>query len=141
MPTFRSDDGQAAMVRFLPGEDLLAGLNEAAADLGFEAATVQVVGAVRTLAVAYFNQEAKRYEPHRFEGGLEICGGVGNVSLKDGEPFVHIHLSGAASDGMAVAGHLTEGTEVYMIEAYFRAFGGGAPVREQDEEVGLPVWH
>jgi len=28
-----------------------------------------------------------------------------------------------------------------MIEAYFRAFGGPAPTREHDEEVGLPVWH
>lgn len=141
MITFRSDDGKAAMVRLLPGTDLLAGLNEAAATLGFEAATLQIVGAVRTLAVAYFDQGTKVYEPHRWEGGLEISGGIGNVSLKDGNPFVHIHVTGSTRDGSAVAGHLTEGSEVYMIEAYFRVFEGPAPVRELDEEVALPVWH
>jgi hypothetical protein len=142
MIVFRSDDGKAAMVRLLPGTDLLIGLNQAAKDLGIQAGTLQLVGAVRTLSVAYFDQESREYEPHHYVGGLEISGGVGNVSLKDGEPFVHMHLSGwAKEEGKAVAGHLTEGTEVYMIEAYYRAFEGPAPVREMDEEVGLPVWH
>jgi uncharacterized protein len=139
---FRSDDGKAAMVRLLPGTDLLAGLNAAAAELGFQAATVQVLGAVRTLSVAYFDQETRTYEPHHYRGGLEISGGLGNVSIKDGEPFVHIHLSGwAKEEGRAIAGHLTEGSEVFMIEAYYRVFEGTPPVREFDEEVGLPVWH
>jgi hypothetical protein len=141
MKMFRSEDGKAAMVRLLPGTDLLDGLNQAAAELGFRAATLQIVGAVRSLAVAYFNQNTKQYEPHRYEGGLEISGGIGNVSLKDGEPFVHIHVTGSGQDGRAVAGHLTQGTEVYMIEAYYRTFEGPAPVRELDEEVALPVWH
>lgn len=142
MIVFRSDDGKAAMVRLLPGTDLLQGLNDAAKELGFQAATLQLVGATRTLSVAYFDQETRRYEPHHYVGGLEISGGVGNVSLKDGEPFVHIHLSGwAKEEGKAVAGHLVEGSEVYMIEAYYRMFEGKAPVRELDEEVGLPVWH
>lgn len=141
MKAFRSDDGKAAMIRLLPGDDLLGGLNRAAAELGFRAATLQIVGAVRSLAIAYFNQETKSYEPHRWEGGLEISGGIGNVSLKDGQPFVHLHVTGSNRDGSAVAGHLVEGTEVYMIEAYFRAFEGEAPIRELDEEVGLPVWH
>lgn len=142
MIVFRSDDGKAAMVRLLPGTDLLRGLNEAANDLGFQAATLHVLGAVKTLRVAYFDQDAKQYVFHDYEGGLEITGGVGNVSLLDGQPFVHIHLSGWTKEtGKAVAGHLAEGTEVYMIEAYYRVFEGPAPVRELDEEVGLPVWH
>lgn len=142
MKIFRSDDGMAAMVRLMPGSDLLGGLNAAAAELGFEAATVQVLGAVRSLSVTYFDQQTKKYaEPHRYETGMEVSGGIGNVSLKDGKPFVHIHVAGADREGRAYAGHLIEGSEVYMIEAYFRAFEGTAPVRELDEEVGLPVWH
>lgn len=142
MIVFRSDDGKAAMVRLEPGEDLLNGLNQAAADLGFDAATLQIVGAVKNLVVAYFDQQTKRYlDHHRYDTGMEIAGGLGNVSLKDGVPFVHIHVTGADSEGKAYAGHLVEGSEVYMIEAYFRVLEGTAPVRELDEEVGLPVWH
>jgi predicted DNA-binding protein with PD1-like motif len=142
MKMFKSDDGKAAMVRLLPGTDLLDGLNQAAAELGFSAATVQVLGAVRKLVVAYFNQDTKEYARlPQDDMPMEVSGGVGNVSVKDGKPFVHIHVTGASGLGPAVTGHLMEGTEVYMIEAYFRVFEGTAPVRELDDEIGLPVWH
>jgi predicted DNA-binding protein with PD1-like motif len=72
---------------------------------------------------------------------MEVSGGVGNISLKDGKPFVHIHVTGGSGVGPTVTGHLMDGTEVYMIEAYFRVLEGEAPVRELDDEIGLPVWH
>ena len=142
MKFFRSGDGKSAMTRLLPGTDMLQGLNQAAAELGFDAGTVQVVGAVQNLVVGYFDQEAKEYdEPQRYDEGVEIAGGVGNISLKDEAPFVHIHVTGSKRDGSTVGGHLMDGTTVYMIEAYLRVLEGDAPIRELDEEVGLPVWH
>jgi predicted DNA-binding protein with PD1-like motif len=139
---FPSDDEKAALVRLMPGADLLAELNKCAKYLGMRAGTLSVVGAVQNLVVAYFDQAAKKYRDFdRYDTPMEISGGVGNVSMKDGEPFVHIHITGAAADGTIVAGHLMEGTKVYMIEAYFRVLEGEAPVREPDDELGLPVWH
>jgi uncharacterized protein len=140
MRLFPSNDGSAAFVRLARGSDLLRSLNEAAAELGFEAATLQLVGAVERLRVAYYRQDTKEYEIHDFDAPHEISGGVGNVSLKDGKPFVHIHVTGSGADGRAVAGHLVEGTRVFLIEAYFRRLDGPAPVRELEEDIGLPVW-
>ncbi len=140
MRIYPSEDKKAAFVRLERGSDLLDSLNEAAAELGMEAATLQIVGAVERLAVAYYRQDTKEYEPHEYEAPHEISGGVGNVSLKDGEPFVHIHVTGSGADGKAVAGHLTRGTRVFLIEAYFRRLDGPAPVRQFEEDLGLPVW-
>jgi predicted DNA-binding protein with PD1-like motif len=137
---YPSDDKKAAMVRLEKGSDMLRSLNEAAAELGIEAGTLQVLGAVERLAVAYYDQDTHEYVNHEYDAPHEISGGVGNVSIKDGAPFVHIHVSGSAADGAAVAGHLIEGTRVFMIEAYFRRLDGPAPVRELDEEIGLAVW-
>jgi uncharacterized protein len=137
---YPSEDGKAAFVRLERGSDLLTSLNEAAAELGLESATLQVVGAVEALKVAYYRQDTKEYETHEFDAPHEISGGVGNVSLKDGKPFVHIHVTGSGADGRAVAGHLVEGTRVFLIEAYFRDLGGPAPVREQEDDLGLAVW-
>lgn len=142
MKVFRSDDGKAALVRLMPGDDLLKGLNEAAAELGYDAGTVSIVGAVQNLVVAYFDQDKKEYRPFlRFDEPMEISGGTGNVSLKDGAPFVHVHVNGSDPQGRSVGGHLMDGTTVYMIEAYFRVLEGEAPVRELDADVGLSVWH
>jgi predicted DNA-binding protein with PD1-like motif len=51
--TYPSDDGRAAFVRLPRGVDLLDSLNEAAATLEIEAGTLQIVGAVEELTVAY----------------------------------------------------------------------------------------
>lgn len=140
MRIYPSDDGKAAFVRLERGTDLLGELNEAARRLGFEGATLQIVGAVEALRVAYYRQDTKEYEIHEFDEPHEISGGVGNVSVKDAAPFVHIHVTGSGADGRAVAGHLVEGTRVFLIEAYFRRLDGPAPVRGFEEDIGLPVW-
>jgi predicted DNA-binding protein with PD1-like motif len=137
---YPSQDGKAAFVRLERGSDLLKSLNEAAVELGLEGATLQVVGAVEALKVAFYRQDTKEYETHEFDAPHEISGGVGNVSLKEGKPFVHIHVTGSGADGRAVAGHLVEGTRVFLIEAYFRDLGGPAPVREEEDDLGLAVW-
>jgi len=137
---YPSQDGRAALVRLERGSDMLGSLNEAAAALGISAGTVQAIGAVSELAVAYFVQETKRYHDIHFPEHLEIGSALGNVSLKNGEPFVHMHVTATRIDGRTVGGHLTEGTRVFLVEAYFRALDGPAPVREQDDEIGLAVW-
>ena len=141
MQIYPSDDGNAAFVRLERGSDMLQGLNEAAAKLGVEAGTVQAIGAVTDLVIGYFDQDRKEYRTTSIPSSFEIGSGVGNVSVKEGKPFVHLHVVATGPDGAAVGGHLMEGTKVYLIEAYLRRLGGPAPVREQDDDIGLAVWH
>jgi predicted DNA-binding protein with PD1-like motif len=137
---FPSNDGAAAFVRLPRGSDLLQGLTEAAQKLGLDAATIQGIGAVDGLSVAFFEPEEKEYQPLRFDEHFEITSSLGNVSTKDGRPFVHVHVTASDRQGRVVGGHLLEGTTVFLIEAYFRSLGGEAPVREQEEDLGLAVW-
>jgi predicted DNA-binding protein with PD1-like motif len=137
---YPSDDGNAAFVRLAKGTDLLQELNDAAQKLGIEAGTVQAIGAVSELSIGYFDQTRKEYRTNSFASAFEIGSGLGNVSLKDGAPFVHLHVIATGPDGATVGGHLMEGTKVYMVEAYLRQLGGPAPVREQDDDIGLAIW-
>ena len=140
MEIYPSDDGNAAFVRLDRGTDMLQGLNEAAAKLGVEAGTVQAIGAVIELVIGYFDQDRKEYRATALPSSFEIGSGIGNVSLKDGKPFVHLHVVATGPDGAAIGGHLMEGTKIYVIEAYFRQLGGEPPVREQNEDIGLATW-
>jgi uncharacterized protein len=140
MNIYPSDDGKAAFVRLDRGTDLLTSLTEAATKLSIEAGTVQAIGAVDDLTVAFFEPGAKEYEPIPVREHLEITSSLGNVSLRDGKPFIHVHVTAGRRDGTTVGGHLLEGSTVFMIEAYFRALGGPAPVREIEDDIGLAVW-
>jgi predicted DNA-binding protein with PD1-like motif len=140
MKVYPSDDHAAALVRLPRGSDLLQGLTEAAQKLGIEAGTVQAIGAVDNLTVAFFEPEEKEYEPLHIDEHLEITSSLGNVSLRDRQPFVHVHVTASDRQGRVVGGHLLEGSTVFLIEAYFRALGGDAPVRRQEDDLGLAVW-
>jgi predicted DNA-binding protein with PD1-like motif len=136
--TYPSDDGRAAFVRLPRGVDLLESLNEAAVELGIEAGTLQIVGAVEELTVAYYRQDTQAYEPHRYTEAMEISGGVGNVSIKDGAPFVHIHVTGSRRDGSAVGGHLFEAHVGATLELFVLRFDGELR-RTLDEATGAAL--
>lgn len=130
----------AAMARLSRGTDLLDGLSALAAELRMKAGTVQVIGAASKLVLGYFDQERREYETIELPGHWEIASGLGNVSIRDGQPFVHLHIVASGADGRAVGGHLMPGTIVFLAEAYVRALDGEPPVRILDEEMGLAVW-
>ncbi|MDP8957182.1 MAG: DNA-binding protein [Actinomycetota bacterium] len=139
MKTYRSDDGKAAFVSLEPGEDLLDGLNRAVQELGLQAATLQVIGGLEEAKVGYFDRETKQYREIG-TGHVEISAGLGNVSLRDGEPFIHLHLALSGPTGATIGGHAMEGCKAFVVEAYFRKLEGAPPTREENPDIGLKVW-
>ena len=138
MKTYPSDDGKAAFVSLERGEDLLDGLNRAVRELGIEAATLQVIGGLEEAKVGYFDRDAKQYL--EIPTGHVEMQGLGNVSLRDGEPFIHLHLALSGRNGSTIGGHALEGCKAFVVEAYFRKLDGPAPTREENSDIGLRVW-
>jgi uncharacterized protein len=139
MKTYPSEDGTAAFVSLERGEDLLDGLNRAVAALGIQAGTVQLIGGLEEATVGYYDPESKQYREIA-TGHVEIASGLGNVSLRDGDPFIHLHLALSGPTGNCIGGHAMEGCKAFVVEAYLRTLGGPAPTREEDPDIGLRVW-
>src|SRR6266540_4267453 len=137
MKLYASTSGEAAFARLAKGGDFLRELTRAANEIGIEAGTVQAIGAVSRLVLGFYDQDRREYEQLTFHEHLEIASGLGNLSLRDGESFVHLHVVASRADGSTIGGHLMEGSTVFAAEAYFRSLDGPAPVRELDEETGL----
>jgi predicted DNA-binding protein with PD1-like motif len=137
--TYPSDDGKAAFVSLERGENLLEGLNAAVEALGLEAATLQVIGGLERATVGYFDPATKQYLPTS-TGHVEVSAGLGNVSIRDARPFIHLHLVLSAPDGSTVGGHAMEGCRAFVVEAYFRKLDGPPPVRQETPGMGLKVW-
>ncbi len=138
MRTYPSDDGKAAFVSLARGEDLLEGLNRAVQELKLQAATLQVIGGLEEAKVGYFDRDVKQYREISTDH-VEMQG-LGNVSLRDDEPFIHLHLALSGPTGATVGGHALEGCKAFVVEAYFRKLEGPAPTREEDPDIGLRVW-
>jgi predicted DNA-binding protein with PD1-like motif len=69
----------------------------------------------------------------------EIASCVGNISMKDGIPFVHAHAVLADQNGNIKAGHLLEG-KVFAAEVHLTELIGSKLVRKNDPVTGLSLW-
>jgi predicted DNA-binding protein with PD1-like motif len=127
--------------RFECGDDLLAALTEFCKAQNIRLGTFSVIGAVKNVKLGYYNQQEKKYTGCvALDQKLEIASCMGNISIKDGEIFVHAHIVLADWEGRAYGGHLMPGTEVFAAEYNIQEYSGGELKRVKDEVTGLPLW-
>ena len=132
--------GRAFVGRLETGSDLVDEIERHCAEHGVTAAQVTVIGAVRRARYAYYEQDGRRYRELETDTHHEIVGFVGNISLREGRPFLHAHATFADADGQTVGGHLLRGIDVFVAEVMIRELSGVALVRQHDEETGLALW-
>jgi uncharacterized protein len=125
----------------LPMEkDLLEAITGAFKERSIAKATFSVIGAVSSAVLAFYNPHTRAYENKEFPGLLEIASCMGNVSEKDGEVFVHAHITLAGDDFRCIGGHLMQGTKIFAAELHGIPMPGNTPVREFDQPTGLFLW-
>lgn len=98
------------VLRFETGEDLLAKMLEAlhlnGVNQGF---VISGIGHLAPVRLGYFVGEG-RYEEVDFPGGGELLNLSGNISLKAGSPFPHLHATLGRQDFGVFGGHVVSAT-------------------------------
>jgi predicted DNA-binding protein with PD1-like motif len=98
------------MGRLAKGDDLLQALENFCRQQDIQVGEVRALGAVTKARVGYYHQEERKYYFLDLDQPLEILALVGNISIKDGKPMVHAHVTLGDTEGRAYGGHLAEGT-------------------------------
>ncbi len=111
--------GREFMFRIPEGEEFVSWIENFARENGIRTAQVMAIGSLRNATLGYFHEDEGVYERFEVEDTRELVSAIGNISLKDGEPMLHIHVSLGSRDGSLVGGHLFRG-EVFVAEVYVR---------------------
>ena len=122
------------------GGDLLEELTGLCEKENITLGTVEAIGAVQKARIGYYDQAARVYEFVEFNTHLEIASLLGNISIRDGKPMVHAHVTFSDEQGVCCAGHLAAGTTVFACEFHITVCDGPAFTRDHDEQTGLPLW-
>lgn len=122
------------------GSDLLESLTEFVQRENIRLGRVQAIGATTHAVVAFYDQQTKVYNPLEFPGGMEILNLNGNVSMRDGKPFVHVHILLGDAEGKVFGGHLLPGTKLFACEVTIDELDGEELDRARDERTGLHLW-
>jgi len=122
------------------GGDLLQELTRLCRTQNITLGKIEALGAVKKARIAYYDQKNRVYRFRTIDQHLEITCLIGNISLGDGEPIVHSHITLADSGGNAYGGHLAEGTIIFACEVFIQEFKGAPLKRGFDKTTGLPLW-
>lgn len=124
--------------------DLLGQINEFCKQNNIKSGMINAIGAVQNIKLGYYKQDVKQYvtldENLSDKGPFEIVNCTGNVSLKEGEPFCHIHIIVSDREGKCFGGHLMPGVKIFALEFIIHSFEGVELHRGIDEITKLPLW-
>jgi len=134
----RFSRGRNLMFRIPEGEEFLTFINKFAEKHNILVGTVTAIGTLRNPKIGYFEEESSRYKVIELSGIYELLSALGNISLKDGKPFAHVHVTLGDRDGKVWGGHLIEG-EVFVAEVIIHELLG-EPLERKPQENGLMLW-
>ncbi len=122
----------------MPGEDILASMEDLARKYDVRGGQLQLIGAVARAHLGYFDRESGKYIDFSVDEDLEVVSCMGNISrLADGTVVVHAHMVVADRTGRTYGGHLLKGSEVSVtIEIVITEFHDEIR-RAVDEPTGL----
>jgi len=127
------------MFRVPEGVELLRYLNNYAEENGIKMGVVNVIGFLKNVKLGYYDISSGKYIVNELNGYYELASGMGNISLKDGKPFTHLHVVLGDRSARSYAGHLIEGT-VQIAEVYIQEIIG-EPLLERKHTTGnLWLW-
>ena len=124
------------MIRLQSGEPVIETLTAFLRRIEAGFAGMSAFGAVEWAELAYWNSDTEQYEYRKFEEQMEVVSLGGNCSLKEGEPFLHVHCVLSRHDYSVLGGHLTEARVRPTLEVLLQT-GPSQVRRTQDVDSGL----
>ena len=97
------------------------------------------IGAMENITLGSYNSQKKGYIKRNLSGEFELTSLIGNISTKEGNPFVHIHVNLSDEECNAYGGHLFSGTITATCEMIIM-ISQNKLLRKMNDHIGLHLW-
>ena len=124
------------IVRIEAGERVVATLLDGLRREGVGFANLSRQGLSARLG--FWKPDQRADDDREFDEQLEVVSFVGNASVRDGEPFLHLHVALGRADLSVVGGHLDEAVVHPTIEVWLRTEDVDVQ-RRRDPATGLDL--
>lgn len=130
--------GDRYQVRIESGEQLLETILPWLRAEGIGYAAISGLGALREVTLSYWNADTQYYETQQFAEQMEVVSMIGNVTLREDAPFLHLHVALGRRDLSVIGGHFNDAVIHPTLELWLRP-EKEAVQRMLDESCGLFV--
>jgi hypothetical protein len=120
------------------GDEVMSGLTDFARQNNVTSASFTAIGAFSHATVAWFDESRKEFKLNPINQQVELVSMIGNITLVNNKPAVHIHVSVASSDGTVRGGHVINAFVFPTLELFTTVYP--TPLHKQpDEATGLEL--
>lgn len=131
--------GNEYLVRLDRGESVMTELTELIRREKIQVGALNGLGATDEVTIGILDTGTKEIVRKTFTGDHEIGGIFGTITTKNGEPYIHAHVTvGNVGTGACHAGHLVDAKISATAEFYVRKLEGRME-RRFDEAIGLDL--
>ena len=118
------------------GEEILECITKLCIDENIQCAALSGIGAVNYVEMGIFGTTTKIYHKRTLEGDFEIVSFGGNITEKDGKPYIHTHIAISDMTYQVCGGHLNKAVVSATAEIVIKKLSCSAG-REFNEGIGL----
>lgn len=127
---------QKWVIRAIKDEELVTSLRTFCFDHQIKLGSISGIGACKYAKIGILDIEKKEYASKEFTEDMEITSLIGNVSTKDDEIYLHLHIALANKNLETISGHLTEAIISATSEIIIDTIDGTVN-RYFDKEIGI----
>jgi len=133
--------GRQWLGRLEKGEDALEAFTRFARANQVRLGVINGIGALQKGKISIYDQEKREYKTISLNKETEVTRLAGNISLKEGDVFCHLHVTLSDEKGNALGGHVCQGCIVFALEFEIKELLGDDFHRTPDEGTGLALWN
>ena len=102
-------------------------------------AWINGIGAIDNVEVGYMDVENKKYKKRNFDEHYELLSLIGNITYRDGVPFVHTHVTFSDTEYNVFGGHLFD-AKITATGEIVLSLADSKINREYNENIGIHTW-
>lgn len=129
-------DGDTYIIYVEKDEAIMETLTKFCKDHNVDNGQLSGIGAIKEIDFGAYDLENKEYIRYQYDNLWELTSYQGNVLLKDGEPFIHAHITVSDHNLDVKGGHLFEAKVGAVGEFVLRKIDTDGK-REHDPNIGL----
>ena len=135
---FRIDNSRVFMT-LAKGDFINQTFESFAETKGVGCAWLNGIGALENPEIGYYSIKDKKYHRKQFTGEFELTSLIGNITMKEGNPFAHTHITFSDTDYQVYGGHLFD-AKITAAGEFLIQLGTEDITREMNHGIGLSLW-
>ena len=127
------------LVKLERGDEIMDSLRNLAEKENINFAQVNGIGLVEEVEIGLFDFKTRKYKHKKLSGEYELTSLMGNITIKENNPFIHMHVNISDDNYKCFGGHLFH-AKITVTGELFVIVLKDKVERKFNEFIGLHLW-